>query len=849
MTRSTRAPSLALALALPLALAVPATAASPGELCGSAKLKATAAYVPKLLSCAAKAAKKGLAVDATCLAGAEALLDKKHLPQDAAPECVFQRDTAATRAAVAAYVADLHTAFGTDADPLALSKCDAARIGQVGAAAKSQLGAYAGALKKPAPAALGTKLAKAAAKLASGLAKAEASADCSAVVDAAALGADLEAFVASLVSLGQVTSQGAAVVASPRAFHTNTATEVRIEARVPVSLGEKIKSVAAYPLVATGYAAGPLVCALLDNGDLANGDDIAGDRVFSCLLDVNDAQPTARTLGVLVVAKGASSVSSPFQIRTVDPLTQAQAQAVVDVQAQVAAIWQTQLGVLGDTLAARQAAAADVANLAGVVGSGVSPDDLTLWYLLDSGVRGGLMLSPPGTRGGRGASAAGASAPASVAPARFPEPRTRPRGAGAIDVESNRVLVFDAFNDEFEPFDEGLAIRDLYQASTCPLFEVDYLANGLADVNAVLRFTDYGTIVLVTHGAVDGDGEVVFLTRQPVTVQGVMSADVYLLLQELTVMSGVFAVRPEFVRNLPGFFENSIVYAGSCNSSRNPTLADAFLDRGAESFFGFDEVVHSDFAEGAANQLFTELAGDFDTTGVAFAAVAPQTDPTAPNASLTHAGDAALAHTRDLRNVGFEAGGLSGWVRDGDGRVIQKLGAFAPTAGDFMGIISTGLGFTTASGAIEQGFCLDPAAQTLSFDWNFSSEELVEYCFSIYDDPFVVEMVVNPGAFDEQSMELFREDVDTVCDEVQPTNLYFDQAVPGCVSSGTTVGGGGNDCTVHSTGWRHEDLDISAIAAAQGGEPVVIRFSNTDSADSIFDSAVLLDQIEVRTTP
>ena len=61
----------------------------------------------------------------------------------------------------------------------------------------------------------------------------------------------------------------------------------------------------------------------------------------------------------------------------------------------------------------------------------------------------------------------------------------------------------------------------------------------------------------------------------------------------------------------------------------------------------------------------------------------------------------------------------------------------------------------------------------------------------------------------------------------------------------TGFGSGGNDCLVHSTGWRAATIDISGIAAANPGQEVTIRFSNTDSADSVFDSAVLLDGIEV----
>jgi len=53
-----------------------------------------------------------------------------------------------------------------------------------------------------------------------------------------------------------------------------------------------------------------------------------------------------------------------------------------------------------------------------------------------------------------------------------------------------------------------------------------------------------------------------------------------------------------------------------------------------------------------------------------------------------------------------------------------------------MALISTGLGFTTAAGSIAQPVCLPPlppgaTTWTLSYDWNFFSEEFLEFCGSI----------------------------------------------------------------------------------------------------------------------
>ena len=159
-------------------------------------------------------------------------------------------------------------------------------------------------------------------------------------------------------------------------------------------------------------------------------------------------------------------------------------------------------------------------------------------------------------------------------------------------------------------------------------------------------------------------------------------------------------------------------------------------------------------------------------------------------------------------------------------------------------IISTGLGFTTDSGSIEQGFCLPTDATSIDFDWNFSSEEFIEWCGPqhLFDDPFEVELVTDAGTF-----LLMQETVDTLCDSVFQTTLFFDQSGPGCVPTPDVgLGTGGNDCTVWSTGWNSQSIDVSAIAAANMGKGVTLRFRNFDAGDSIFDTAVTLDNVEVQ---
>lgn len=650
------------------------------------------------------------------------------------------------------------------------------------------------------------------------------------------------------------------LVASTTAFLTNEQTEVRFQAAIPPVPGLVRGSPTIQLVDEAGSPIGGPLAALLDSGALEDGDDIAGDGVYSCFLTLVESQPStlrirAQALVVnqpLFASAGALLRSDPVLLEAVDPLSSASADIIVQVQNTARGIWEDSLASFGDTLTARLEAAQGIRALAGVSDAGVSSDEVTIWIHYESGVKGGLLLNPVGTRGESGADR---SSMARDVPDAFVAPPARfvLGGHGAsellgddpVPIGNNKVLVWDAYNSQFAPFDEGPDLRDLFEGSECPDFDVTYLVDGQATVGSVDAFTNYATIVLVTHGAVDGDGQVVFLTREPVTLGSLLFHAIDLVLGRITVMGDVFAIRPGFIRALPGAFEDGLLYNGSCQSSANSTMINAFFSKGVLVAQGYTRVVNSNFAQSTANQLFASLVTDQANAGDAFAQVSPKVDPTPPNATFTQTGLLDLRYSGAFRNGSFEDG-LETWSVDGDGRSITSLGSVGPTGGGRMAIISTGLGFTEVSGAIEQSFCLAEDTASIEFDWQFLSEEFVEWCGPDhpFDDPFVVELETDDGL-----TVLLSETVDSLCGSVFPTSLFFDQGGPDCEVDGGGIGEGGNDCTVWSTGWRHAVIDVSAIAALNQGKGVKLRFRNFDEGDSIFDSAVLIDQVEIVPSP
>jgi hypothetical protein len=285
---------------------------------------------------------------------------------------------------------------------------------------------------------------------------------------------------------------------------------------------------------------------------------------------------------------------------------------------------------------------------------------------------------------------------------------------------------------------------------------------------------------------------------------------------------GAAAVLPSFVSQYSVRLPGSLVYAGACNSTANPTLSSAFLDLGAATVFGFDGYVASDFARDVAVDLFTDLlAGQ----SVAEAFTPGQSDGDATPATFTMAGSPQTSIATDaIVNPSFEFS--SGFVRSvsgfdvtGDGRVVGGLGTWLPTDGARMALVSTGLGLTKDSGAFAQSVCLPPlpagtTSLTLTYDWNFFSEEFVEYCGSAYQDSFEV-------SFDTTSLQSTR--VDDLCPFVVPDPVEFDQG------------------DVYTTGWVAQAVDLTPLAGTTG----VLRFAAKDVGDSVFDTVILVDRVKL----
>ena len=199
---------------------------------------------------------------------------------------------------------------------------------------------------------------------------------------------------------------------------------------------------------------------------------------------------------------------------------------------------------------------------------------------------------------------------------------------------------------------------------------------------------------------------------------------------------------------------------------------------------------------------------------------------------LTGDNNALLAKVSDdLINANFEILFQSltsiplGWQRTGDARVISKLGNIN-SYGNRMAFISTGIGSQIGSNISgTQGSTLTQSFRnsnnmTIKFNYNFVSEEPMEYIGSRYDDKFEVRIL------DSSNNVLYNEILAAV-----NTSTW---------SSVSGINFDGGDSTVFQTGWETKSINISAYQS----QNIKIQFLVYDVGDSAYDSAALIDNVE-----
>ena len=290
-----------------------------------------------------------------------------------------------------------------------------------------------------------------------------------------------------------------------------------------------------------------------------------------------------------------------------------------------------------------------------------------------------------------------------------------------------------------------------------------------------------------------------------------------------------WGVHPQlFVRHSLRQWPSSLVYLGACRTLSTGTLAGALFAAGAKAIAGFTDYVTSDFVAEQGRTWFQNMVEQTQVTGAA--ALFPVADPANTGAFFAlFGGNNVSISDANILNAGFEKGDVTGWNVEGDGRVISQLGITIPVTGKFMGILSTGLGYTQQTGELNQSFCIPSTATDIAFYWKFFSEEFLEWCGSEFQDTFQATLETASG-----QLTLVDVKVDDLCPASECIGCGS-QAVS-LIPSDVSFDQGG----VYNTQWQRFTSNVSTLA---GSGPVTLRLFATDQGDSVYDTVILVDSI------
>lgn len=196
---------------------------------------------------------------------------------------------------------------------------------------------------------------------------------------------------------------------------------------------------------------------------------------------------------------------------------------------------------------------------------------------------------------------------------------------------SLKAAIIDQLGEEFQNLEfkeSGMVANILKKAG----FNVSY--HGSKDVNVTfyrqLARSNYGLIILRSHSATrKGESIVDLFTSEEFKEykylsdqqNGLLTKGQYFWNRE----ESYFAITPEFIENLDGYFPKSVVIAMGCNSLNETCteMAEAFIKKGATAYIGWTGLVETSHTDNETVKLLRMLLEKNKTVATAVDYVHP----------------------------------------------------------------------------------------------------------------------------------------------------------------------------------------------------------------------------------
>ena len=414
-----------------------------------------------------------------------------------------------------------------------------------------------------------------------------------------------------------LTSQGAAGAcvfqgrpqAEPHGIPAGTTSAVRV--RAAVRAGTVLEEASLYRASAAGAPSGSPLCTL---SPLPDGSS------YECGF-THAAGKTAENVQLVLAGRaGSSQVVSPgFSLEIYAPLSMEDAALASSGQRFAAQAVSEALAGSPNREQARVSALQRLRRRADIADAALTASGEGIIITFNSGIRGGILLD------GRSGAASGRSS-------RRQEPALSPPLRAAETAINTSAVIWDPGYFQAE-FSESGPIQELMGLSKTPQFSVTRIEGSAATVDSLSGLDAFGTVVLVTHGLPDHEGRVMFMAGGDTGPEALaakaadLQAHNLMLASDVSLSAAGYFVLPNYIRNLPGSFRDSFIYAGFCYSAANDSLAQAFFDKGAGGYFGYSQSVNTSHARDTASQLFCSMLLERPTLGEAFAHLDPKIDP------------------------------------------------------------------------------------------------------------------------------------------------------------------------------------------------------------------------------
>ena len=406
-------------------------------------------------------------------------------------------------------------------------------------------------------------------------------------------------------------------------------------------------------------------------------------------------------------------------------------------------------------------------------------------------------------------------------------------------------------------------------------------------VNDYKKLDQYNVIGIATHGSIYSwnDGFLwlnyheypVICLAESETKDKNKSYQVELKDKQIVIVDGRYRILPAFIEKQYSStaLSDSFVFSECCqamgkgkgdnSADYDYSMANAFVSRSTKAYTGFHNSVFADYSREFMEEYVDRLI-DGETSQQSYnSAITKMGEnhqvwynnrhshtlqhyyehlktPTETYDAQLHVAYPVINGNRNsvLVNTGIQNGGFEDysvvisspklWKCDGDIRTISQLGSVKTysTSSKRMAIVTSGIGAKTTAvltggtegSKLSQTFKIPNSATKISFKYNFISEEPMEYVGSKFDDSFVVQVTKGKKILYDHTYESINSSV------WKPTkDIDF-------------IGG---DHTSYQTEWKTGEIDVSEYR----NKTVTLNFCIYDVGDTIFDSAVCIDDVMI----